>query len=491
MATPLVDRPTGEPAPEPAPRVAPGTSTTPSPTASLTIRAANDDPLPVTDASVVRTFALVPQALKSGQWLVVRPGTAGVLLTSDVGLDVLTRFRRGAAVRDVKAHLARTRAGAGADAAGVEGATRINLDPLLKSAADAGFIKSVDGVRARAPRLDVARLCLHLFKIRLYPSLFALVDRLPLALRERLLFHLQWWFEGRFAWDAGRARTRHNLGLLFPDADPASLDGKTREFYRQRTRSHLSFLTTRKDVPQVLRWLDVFVKDDVEGEERLRASRAAGRGLIVVSAHYGCFWMIPAWLFQRGLKVHVLMASVSERQRALERAWLPGRPDARLKFYSPSLRSLIDLAQALADGGVVLVYADTHGSRDTASQRFVHQAWGKAALAKTPFSLLGHPFPVEGGVSWLHRQSGSPVLPAVLHPRAGSWRVRMSFGEPLMAPPRADESDARPAFLSEAEITRGVYGQLEAWIRQSPEQWVYLNGFPTKNSDPRATRSQG
>jgi lauroyl/myristoyl acyltransferase len=434
------------------------------------------DAIEVIDTTVIRVFYFFAQFFKTGQWLIVRPGTSAVMLTTDSGLHALKMFRRGATLEAAKRELGK--------AATLE-ANRVNLAPLIEAAAKAGIVKSVNGVPARAPATDVRRLWMHLLKITVYPQLYGLIDLCPVGIRERLLFQLQWFFEGRFRCEMDRAKTEHNLQLLFPALPAATVRATALEYHRQKTRNNLAFITTGKGVKRVFRWLDVFLEKDARGEERFRECLARGRGVILVSFHFGCYWMMPALLLKMGLRVHVVIGSVSEREKAIERAVVPNHARARLKFYGPSVRGFLDLVAALREGDVVLIYADTHGLGQQAVQQFTHQTWGKAALARANATVLGHPFPVEATVGWLHRNDGAPIIPAVIYPVAGSWKVRLEFGKPLGLTGASHQAPALP--LSDQAVANGVYSQLENWLVRLPEQWSYLSDFPTRRQEPPAS----
>ena len=38
----------------------------------------------------------------------------------------------------------------------------------------------------------------------------------------------------------------------------------------------------------------------------------------------------------------------------------------------------------------------------------------------------------------------------------------------------------RDSPLADGNITAGVYGQLEGWLADGPDQWTYLNSFPAR-----------
>ena len=436
----------------------------------LVVTSRTGDRLTVTDGSAVRVYRFVAQFFKPGQWLIVRPGTQAVMLTTDVGLQALKILRRGVTLKEAKRRIG---------LAASHDPDRINLAPLVAAAAKAGIVRSVDGVAVQAPRTDARRLLLHLLKITVYPQLFAGFDLLPVGIRERLLFRLQWFFEGRFSRQADKPQTLQNLRLLFPQADAADLEERADGFYHQRTRSNLACVTTGKGIRTVFRWLDVFAERDLAAERRLRECLLHRQGLVIVSFHYGCYWMMPALLLKMGLRVHVLIGSVSERERLIEQARVPGCDTARLKFYGTGPLTFVDLARALGEGDVVLLFADTHGLGEREVQKFVHQSWGRSALAKQDATLLGHPFQVEAAVGWLHRNTRAPIVPAVLRQTARGPKVRLACGEPIGLDVARDAA-VRP--LPDAVITGGVYGQLERWIADTPEQWTYLNSFPTRRT---------
>lgn len=436
----------------------------------LAVTSRTGDRLAVTDASAVRVHWFVTQFFKPGQWLIVRPGTQAVMLTTDEGLRALKILRRGATLKEAK-----RRIGAAAN----HDPDRINLAPLVTAAAKAGIVKSVDGVGVQAPATSPRRLMLHLAKIALYPQLFAGFDVLPVGIRERLLFRLQWFFEGRFGCQTDKRQTLRNLQLLFPRADPAELEERAVAFYHQRTRSNLACVTTGQGIRKVFRWLDVFLERDRAAERRVRQCLLLRQGVVVVSFHYGCYWMMPALLLKMGLRVHVLIGSVSERERMIERARVPGCDTARLKFYSAGPRTFLDLARALGEGDVVLLFADTHGLGERGVQKFVHQTWGRAALAKKDATLFGHPFQVEAAVGWLHRNARAPIVPAVLRQVPRSSKVRLVCGDPVGLDVARDAL-ARP--LPDEVITGAVYAQLERWVADAPDQWAYLNSFPTRGA---------
>ena len=79
----------------------------------------------------------------------------------------------------------------------------------------------------------------------------------------------------------------------------------------------------------------------------------------------------------------------------------------------------------------------------------------------------------------LHRNSRAPILPAVLRHVGGGARVRLDCGDPIGLDVARDPS-LRP--LPEATVTAALYGQLERWLVDGPEQWTYLNAFPVRRT---------
>lgn len=114
----------------------------------------------------------------------------------------------------------------------------------------------------------------------------------------------QRWAE-RFAWFTVvpsswplRRRQRENFARLFPRMAAGEL--------RELRARHLRYLARlRAQVARIARQPPAVLRGEVtwRGEEHLRKALAAGRGALVVGAHFGTWWHAPMCLLQSGVRV--------------------------------------------------------------------------------------------------------------------------------------------------------------------------------------------
>ena len=171
--------------------------------------------------------------------------------------------------------------------------------------------------------------------------------------------------------------------------------------------------------------------------------RAEGRGVLLVTAHLGCWELLAAWLARRLGEAAVVTGAVrnppvdrllQERRRRLGLQVLPRDGGAR-----PLLRAL--------DAGLVVGVLVDQNTR--------------VASAALPF--LGHPAPTPLGPARIACRRGIPVVPAALIRQGGHWVARHTG----VLRPAAGE-DARGL----ATRANQALGEL---ILRNPAQWVWFH----------------
>jgi len=98
-----------------------------------------------------------------------------------------------------------------------------------------------------------------------------------------------------------RAALEANLARLMPDAPPAARRAMAREAFDHFALSLLDFLRMGRLDQQTLT-----EAIEIRGAEHLEHARAAGRGVIVLSAHLGNWEWGAAWLAAHGERVSVV-----------------------------------------------------------------------------------------------------------------------------------------------------------------------------------------
>ncbi|HEY9839226.1 MAG TPA: lysophospholipid acyltransferase family protein [Candidatus Obscuribacterales bacterium] len=202
----------------------------------------------------------------------------------------------------------------------------------------------------------------------------------------------------------------------------------------------------------------------VTGWEHFEAAHALGRGVILVSAHFGCWELIPACIGLRGLPVTVLVQKPS--QDAFDRLFREFRAFAGVRtLNNDSLAGLRPVLRSLRRGETVGLVIDQHGE----SERLIGHFFGhRVSMPEGPAFLAGH--------------LATPIVPVLTRWR-GSRHV-LEFFPALEA--RGAQTD------QQAELMQRIYDWLEAQIRRYPENWLWsYNRWDKLRDKGRGARDEG
>ncbi|HEU5347671.1 MAG TPA: lysophospholipid acyltransferase family protein, partial [Ktedonobacterales bacterium] len=196
-----------------------------------------------------------------------------------------------------------------------------------------------------------------------------------------------------------------------------------------------------------------------DGEELVTEAIEQGKGLIVVSAHFGNFENGASRLGAIGYR----MTTPAERMRpeALYEWFCKTREHHNLRLLPADSRSTLrEMINALKRNELVVIAADRHIIGSSIEVPFFGEP---ARLPTSPFTLaLKTGTPIVASFSWrLGRgRAHGVVIPLHLHPE----REQSASSDGAAAHPRAEEGTARAmsVFLE----------QLERLITAHPEQWV-------------------
>lgn len=182
----------------------------------------------------------------------------------------------------------------------------------------------------------------------------------------------------------------------------------------------------------------------VEGWEHVEAARAAGRGVIVATCHYGNWEVLGAVLARRGLPLHVLVQRPS--QDAFDRLFKETREACGVATWeNAGAASLRPVLRALARGEALGLLADQHGEAQEAVVR-----------------LFGRPVSAPTGPFFFARRTGAAVLPMrAVREADGRHRIVVEAELPASGDDEAD-----------MQVLYGVY---ERWIRERPEHWLWVH----------------
>jgi Kdo2-lipid IVA lauroyltransferase/acyltransferase len=187
---------------------------------------------------------------------------------------------------------------------------------------------------------------------------------------------------------------------------------------------------------------------EFEGEERVRAAHAEGRGVLLFTGHFG-FWEINAL-------VHALaLQPISVLARPLDNPMLHDllesvrrRTGNSVIYRRGAIRRVL---RALSENQAVAILIDQHIQS------------GDAVYV----DFFNRPAATTSALAALAIRTGAPVVPVFALPRPGG-RFRMVYEHPV-APPRDDDPQAIRAF------TQRCTDVLEMYVRRYPELWLWMH----------------
>ena len=241
-----------------------------------------------------------------------------------------------------------------------------------------------------------------------------------------------------------RAVTLDNLAHAFPSMPDAARREVALGAYRNYTTTILELLwTSGKSRERLTELVDI---PDRSVIDRLLAR---GRGLVMVSGHFGGWELLHSSVFP---KLGILIAFFVQRQRN-------GRIDAlfeelRGRFGNQTIPMGVSARQAvqvLRDGRVLAGLGDQSGPKEAA---FV------------PF--FGRPAATHRGMAAFALKMGAPmIMVAPVRRPDGGYTVLMEEVD-LAGLDSASEENI-------VELTRRHTALLESWIRRTPDQWLWMH----------------
>jgi KDO2-lipid IV(A) lauroyltransferase len=187
----------------------------------------------------------------------------------------------------------------------------------------------------------------------------------------------------------------------------------------------------------------------VDGIERLRAARARGKGVLVLTAHFGPWELLPVMAARLYEPIHVVA-------RPMDNPWVD---DFVTALRERGGNHVIKKRDALASILKVLRQGDTVGM-------LIDQHIDEEQGVVVPF--FGRPASTVAAPALLAIRSGAAVLPAVIL-REGRARYRVRIAEEVALVRTADlKTDL-------AVNTARFTAALERLIRERPEQWFWVH----------------
>jgi len=241
----------------------------------------------------------------------------------------------------------------------------------------------------------------------------------------------------------GRYRrvARKNLALIYPEKPAPEREQMARAVFRHFGCMAGEFLKLpRLDKAMVERMVVV------EGEENLRQALARGKGVLLITGHFGNWEFMARWLSSHGYPINVVARDA--RDPAATKLLTDTREGngAQVLYRGNSARAVL---QCLKKNEIVALLPDQN-----------------AADVFVPF--MGKRTGTVDGPAIIHLKMGAPLL--------FSWCIRLPDNrfQLTFEPPEVVLSTGDKSADVERTMTL-INARLEAQIRRNPTQWLWLH----------------
>jgi KDO2-lipid IV(A) lauroyltransferase len=253
-------------------------------------------------------------------------------------------------------------------------------------------------------------------------------------------------FVGDIAYTFDRAHRRvaeENVAAAFPGRSAADRRAIVRAAFEHFGRLLFALLKFSALTPE-----QMLARVEFEGEDRVRAAYAHGKGVLFVTGHFG-FWELQAMVHALRLQPMTVLARTLDNQRLnqlLEE--IRTRTGNAVIYRQETVRRALRLLQAKQSVGILI---DQH-------------ILGRDAII---VDFFGRPAATTPLVAALALRTGARVVPLFALP-LGNGRYRMIY-EPPIEPPPEGTADAVRVF------TQRCTDVLEMYVRRRPELWLWMH----------------
>lgn len=245
---------------------------------------------------------------------------------------------------------------------------------------------------------------------------------------------------------ASRRRVaRDNLRRAFGDSlTEAEIDRTARCVFQNMSRTFVELAHYRHSTMDDVR---AMIVTDVA--ERMRRIYDEGKGIINLTAHFGCWEMLGVWMSSLGLPSHLMQGN--QHNELVDEMVTRLRSRMGVHMITADRKGTREVLQALGKGDLVGIVADQHAP---ANQVIVEFFGRKAAAPRGPAAFA--------------IKAGCPVWPFLMRRERYDRHVVMA-GEPIYPPPGKDTQEAIQ------EMTQAYMSFFEEGIRRYPDQWMWTH----------------
>lgn len=244
-------------------------------------------------------------------------------------------------------------------------------------------------------------------------------------------------------------RALRNLGLAMPNLDAVKRQEIVTGMFDCLSRNAIEYLHLKT-------LLDDEKRIEIKGQQNLTDACAAGRGVVLVTGHFGNWEAVRVACMRMGHPPAIIYRAFNNPLVDAECKRLMQAIDAPI--FHKGKRGTLGLLRHIRKGGVVMILTD---------QRF-------AGAPELPF--FGHPAQTSLAAAELAQQYGASLLPVNGVRQGKDSRFNVTFENAITV--GDGENAAREAMI-------GINASLERWINKAPEQYFWLHNRWGKNYVPK------
>ena len=255
-----------------------------------------------------------------------------------------------------------------------------------------------------------------------------------------------------------RAAIADNLRAIFPDESDRMLERRARTTLGAYAVDVIDFIRSLRTPDEGLRRLFAYTPAD---EQLFVDLQARGRGIILVTGHYGN-WEAGGVFLRRIVKQPVAIVAMAEANPEVNRLRREIRDlvGADTIEVGQSLDTALQIRRRLADNSIVPILMDRYLGRDRVEVAFLgRRAW----FLRTPV-LMGF-------------MTGAPLLPCFME-RVGRGRFEIQAGRTIEVSRDGPRDEAIQA------AAQDFADQLAARVRLHPEYWYQFYRYWDTQNDP-------
>lgn len=246
------------------------------------------------------------------------------------------------------------------------------------------------------------------------------------------------------AFDAGHRRLAiENLQHAFPLRSEEDCRQIARRMFEHFGRLLMVLLKFSTLTPRQMMTLVEF-----DGEERVRAAHARGRGVLLFTGHFG-YWEINALVHALALQPIAVLARPLDNPLLHELLERVRRSTGNTVIYRRG--AIRRVLRALASNQAVAVLIDQH--MQSADAVYV--------------DFFNRPAATTSTLAALAMKTGASVVPVFALPLPGG-RFRMVYEHPVELPESAGEQGVQ-------ELTQRCTDVLEMYVRRYPDLWLWMH----------------